>query len=851
MKSKKKPLRLRFWGGILACTLLLTIAGQAQSQQVFLFVPYHSQVPPNDPDPAYANWFWPEPGNANTPNGFCTCACVEMLFDYWESCWHNNPPLPQREIAAVANTNDVMNTGTAHVGTYLDDARRAVHFSTKTAPWPSAPPNYIGGVNGPTGYSWRAPDSSGAVRGFVGIDGSWTGNGWTMAQLKQTIALGYPIMVNVDGAALANHAEHDTNDSDWPYNVDIEPENTVVGHSIVLRGFRDNIINPNLSVFFYCDPARGAAWICQQQTFWDSVWTSKEFLFVAPWQTTISIPPLGSFMPNGFAITGTSRYDDVLPALGTGISIQAGQAKGTLTFHKKTAANKLAAALAQGQAGTILFNPNAAMTSGTLLQKNWQCVTTAYDTSIASVATYGTVSTTSTSFPGGGYTDEIGGVASDTLIVPKPVAHWDASICRIPRDAIWWRGEHIPVTPDDYAPGNPNTFRAEVVNRGDISATNVLVKFHYGDPALAEFYPDAAITQFASTVLPFIAPGDTVLSDGVTFTPPTGNSFGENYYGFFVALESSGDPPHDIWVELDNNFACRSVHRTEVAGPGSADMQFFAVNPFPDSCWIVTRLEASMPGDWLAELGPAGTDSAYMTPGERQSRILMVDVGQQALATFNVYEDVYDTDGNFLRRTGGLIYEVLYNSVPTFLSSYFAEFKESAITIVWRLSEADGAMKFSILKRVHPDGDFQEIHNPLIERAELLFTFTDKNYEPGKAYSYRVVVSDAGGQRVLFETEAISTFAISLSLDQNYPNPFNPITTISFSVPDKTQVYLSIHDLEGKLVKTLFNDTLDQGYKQTSWDGTDSQGNPVSSGVYFYRLKTGGKLLTRKMVVVR
>jgi hypothetical protein len=655
-KTTHRPVILAV--SVLACLLLLPLVGRAQPQQFILIVPYHSQVPPGDPDPAYNGWPWPEPGNANTPNGFCTCACIDMLFNYYESCPHTNPPLPQQEIAAVANTNDVMNTGSAHVGTYLDDARRAVHFSTKTAPWPSVPPNYIpNGVNGPTGYSWRTAAPSGAVRGYVGIDGSWTGNGWTMNQLKQTIALGYPIMANVDGAALARHAAPDTADSDYPHNVDVVPECTAVGHSIVVRGYRDHAI-PNLNCFYIRDPARGPAWIVPQQAFWDSVWTSKDFLFVAPWQSSINVPGLTSFMPNGFAIAGTSIYQDGLPTTGTGVAVAAGQAKGRLSFAKTGLFNKISAALAQGQAATIPFNPNAAMTSGAILQKSWQCVTTAYDTSIATVETFGTVSATSSSFPGG-YTDELGSVASDSVIVPKPTAFYDPSICRIPR-IHWWEGVHIPVIPGDYTPGNPNTFRAEIVNRGDIPATSVMVEFYFGDPALAEFCPDPTMIPFASTIVPFIPPGDSLLCDAVTFMPPTGNSFGEYHYNFVVALQSAGDPPHDIWVELDNNIACRSAHRTEVTGPGPADMQFFAVNPFPDANWVVTRLEATAPDDWFVELGPAGTDSVMMAPEERQPRMLIVEVGRRGLGTFHIYEDVYDTDGNFLRRAGGLVYEVWY-----------------------------------------------------------------------------------------------------------------------------------------------------------------------------------------------
>ncbi len=91
----------------------------------------------------------------------------------------------------------------------------------------------------------------------------------------------------------------------------------------------------------------------------------------------------------------------------------------------------------------------------------------------------------------------------------------------------------------------------------------------------------------------------------------------------------------------------------------------------------------------------------------------------------------------------------------------------------------------------------------------------------------------------------------SLFLYQNYPNPFNPTTMISFTLPDKMTVNLSIYNLNGKLVKTLVNETLAEGIKRYPWNGRDSRGNPVSSGIYFYRLKAGGKVMTKKMVLLK
>ena len=90
-----------------------------------------------------------------------------------------------------------------------------------------------------------------------------------------------------------------------------------------------------------------------------------------------------------------------------------------------------------------------------------------------------------------------------------------------------------------------------------------------------------------------------------------------------------------------------------------------------------------------------------------------------------------------------------------------------------------------------------------------------------------------------------------LVLYQNCPNPFNPNTTISFTLPEKTRAELSVYDVDGKLVAVLVNDALDKGFKEVTWDGKDYHGIPVSSGVYFYRLKAGKQVLTRKMVVLK
>ena len=97
----------------------------------------------------------------------------------------------------------------------------------------------------------------------------------------------------------------------------------------------------------------------------------------------------------------------------------------------------------------------------------------------------------------------------------------------------------------------------------------------------------------------------------------------------------------------------------------------------------------------------------------------------------------------------------------------------------------------------------------------------------------------------------VSIPSITFALEQNHPNPFSPSTEISFRVDRDAAVVLSIYDVSGKLVRTLVNRDVGASTHVVIWDGTNDAGTPVASGVYFYRLKAGGKVLTRKAVVVR
>jgi hypothetical protein len=91
----------------------------------------------------------------------------------------------------------------------------------------------------------------------------------------------------------------------------------------------------------------------------------------------------------------------------------------------------------------------------------------------------------------------------------------------------------------------------------------------------------------------------------------------------------------------------------------------------------------------------------------------------------------------------------------------------------------------------------------------------------------------------------------SIVLAQNYPNPFNPSTQIYFGLPEPAYVSLDICDILGRKVAGLVNGLCQAGYHGVTWDGKNSNGASVASGVYFYRLTAGSSVQTRRMLLLK
>jgi hypothetical protein len=128
-----------------------------------------------------------------------------------------------------------------------------------------------------------------------------------------------------------------------------------------------------------------------------------------------------------------------------------------------------------------------------------------------------------------------------------------------------------------------------------------------------------------------------------------------------------------------------------------------------------------------------------------------------------------------------------------------------------------------------------------MEYGQIMFTWIDycvSNliYDPdynaiaGRLYDFSALSSD--------ENTISSSHSYQLL---NFPNPFNPTTTIFFSIPDDSEIELTVYNIKGQKVKTLIKDNFKKGDNSIVWDGFDDSVKPVSSGIYLYKLDVNGK----------
>jgi len=120
-------------------------------------------------------------------------------------------------------------------------------------------------------------------------------------------------------------------------------------------------------------------------------------------------------------------------------------------------------------------------------------------------------------------------------------------------------------------------------------------------------------------------------------------------------------------------------------------------------------------------------------------------------------------------------------------------------------------------------------------------------------------------QKLTFETpigikdlQNLQTIIETFRVSQNYPNPFgktihsdNANTTISYQISKPTQVKILIYDIQGSLVKELYDNFQDKGEYKIQWDGTNQHNQRLSSGMYIYTVMAENKTISKQMILLK
>jgi hypothetical protein len=115
---------------------------------------------------------------------------------------------------------------------------------------------------------------------------------------------------------------------------------------------------------------------------------------------------------------------------------------------------------------------------------------------------------------------------------------------------------------------------------------------------------------------------------------------------------------------------------------------------------------------------------------------------------------------------------------------------------------------------------------------------------PASHFSFSIL---SVGVQELKRGRVPTTYALS---DAN-PNPFLHSTQVYYQVPQESRLRITVYDAAGRIVNCIVDEILQPGYHQSPWDGTDSDGRPVNSGVYFYRMETPSFTSSKKVLLLK
>jgi len=226
--------------------------------------------------------------------------------------------------------------------------------------------------------------------------------------------------------------------------------------------------------------------------------------------------------------------------------------------------------------------------------------------------------------------------------------------------------------------------------------------------------------------------------------------------------------------------------------------------------------------------------------------------------THYIAATTFDTDGNesWYSREVNVITIDKIPSVPVGFSSSITQ---DGVVLKWRPNPESDIDFYAIYRSLQ--SGFNPDTMETFRYSSTDTSFTDSFFPIITTYYYRLSVFDVRGNESEFSEELAVNIVVSIepipnipdvyALDQNYPNPFNPITVLRYALPEQSNVSLVVYNLMGQQVIRWDEGNVEPGFYEKTWNGTNRNGIPVTSGIYIYRLIAGDFIQTKKMVLLK
>jgi len=229
--------------------------------------------------------------------------------------------------------------------------------------------------------------------------------------------------------------------------------------------------------------------------------------------------------------------------------------------------------------------------------------------------------------------------------------------------------------------------------------------------------------------------------------------------------------------------------------------------------------------------------------------------------TFSIRDLAIDKFGNLWIATesAGLVVFNENGIVPVELLSFTSSLIDNDVILNWQTATETNdqgfeieRLKYSKFEKLNDWETIGFVSGNGTTTEPQLYSFVDENLSAGK-YQYRLKQIDFDGTFEYSNSIEVEINSPTIfSLEQNYPNPFNPSTSIQYAISSSQFVTLKVYDVLGKEITTLVSEEKSAGSYEVEFSSAETlHATSLPSGVYFYRLKAGDYIETKKMVLMK